>query len=297
MTREITITVSLDLDGLEPDNIEGTREALAMATERVNELNRQLKAHHDHDGDLRRELNGMHYRERQVDKVVAAWDNQRGNLKGYDGTIDPETPAGRVVELLRDLCRVRPTTTQVLEGRGAALDTIEANLRKYGIGLGEGDYPDILVMAVSVALRDRADALQQLRTIDNALTMHTDGRDPMTMALKHPADTAARVAEALSLAGRAAADITKAADTAEQAAAVTDADGEVDAVAAEMFIAGLRAAAQIAAGETPEVDPHVAHIDTVNGRGTHAQRPGDLSRHTTSSTSAGRRSVDLQETE
>lgn len=289
-------------------------EALAMANERVRELERQLKAHHEHDarreqeleciarviasipeGDpavgleiadrvhrafdavisrstaLQGELQGMHHREREVDKVIAAWDN--GSLKGYDGTIDPETPAGRVVELLREVCKAR--STSVLEPRGAALAAILANLREYGLDLVDDDYPTGLVKAVSVALRDRADALQQLHTIGSALTMHADKRDPMTMALKHPADTAARVAEALSAAGRVLADINRAADTAEQAAAVTEADGECDAIAADMFIKGMRAAAHIAAGDTPEADPNVAHIDTVNGRGAHAQRADD----------------------
>jgi hypothetical protein len=289
-------------------------EALAMANERVKELERQLAIHHHHDtvieeqleviaraiapiGEatddpimpigqrvrlaidtlahrahaLQGELNGMHHRERQVDKVVDAWDN--GSLKGYDGTIDPETPAGRVVELLREVCKAR--STSVLEPRGAALNAILANLRTYGLDLVDDDYPTGVVKAVSVALRDRGDALQQLRTIDNALTMHADKRDPMTMALKHPADTAARVAEALSTAGRVLADINRAADTAEQAAAVTEADGECDAIAADMFIKGMRAAAHIAAGDTPEADPNVAHIDTVNGRGAHAQRADD----------------------
>lgn len=293
-------------------------EALAMAHHRVQELERQLKAHHDRDvdveqqlaiidralagiteatedpamdvgqrvriaidtlslraGALQAELQGMHYRERQVDKVVDAWDVKAGNLKGYDGTIDPETPAGRVVELLRELCKLRPTTAAVLEQRGAALNAILANLRQYGLDLVDDDYPTGVVKAVSVALRDRGDALQQLRTIDNALTMHAGKRDPMTMALKHPADTAARVAEALSAAGRIVTDINRAADTAEQAAAVTEADGEADAIAADMFIKGMRAAAHIAAGDTPEADPNVAHIDTVNGRGAHAQRADD----------------------
>lgn len=222
------------------------------------------------------ELNGMHDRERQVDAVVAAWDVKRGGLNGYDkvGTLDPESPAGRVVELLRDLTKVRPMTTAILESRGAALNAIESNLGKYGLGRGEGDYPDIIVEAVSVALRDRADALQQLRTIDNALTMHADKRDPLTMALKHPADTAARVAEALSAALKVADDITKAADDAEreQREYNNPFPEPADIAGSDGYVAGLRAAAVIAAGDTPEADPNVAHIDTVNGRGAHAQR-------------------------
>lgn len=257
-------------------------------------------SHAGRRSEAERELQGMHYRERQVDKVVAAWDTKRGGLNGYDGTIDPETPAGRVVELLRQLCHVRPRTTRdILDDRGGALDNITANLRDYGITVHDPDDLGLIVSAVSSAVRDRAEALQQLRTIDNALTMYDDGRDPMTMALKHPADTAARVAEALSVAGRkldahhrhdaatddrinpaaqslrdlVAAEINDAADISEQVADMTPADGEADEAAAAAFIGGLRAAAQIATGETPEADPNVAHIDTVNGRDEYAPGP------------------------
>lgn len=270
---------------------------------------------------LQGELNGMHHRERQVDQVIEAWDVERGNLKGYDrvGALDPETPAGRVVELLSALCKVRPTATESITANRAALDAIYAELGEYGLLLtNDGDYSQNITEAVRAALASRAEFLQQLRTIDNALTMYDDGRDPITMCLKHPLDTAGRVVEALSVAlkrlreleaeveiddvkrlndalrvanrnniemkghldrerarnehGRGImADRIRAAAAQYEDGASTDPDSVNDIGEAAAYVAGMEAAACIAAGETAEADPNVDHIDTVNGRGAHAQ--------------------------
>lgn len=299
--------------------------------------------------EAERELEGMHYRERQVEKVVAAWDNKEGNLKGYNGTIDPETPAGRVVALLHDLCKARPHTIASNTARYQALDAISANLREHGLSPADGDYATGITDAVRLALADRAEALetvddlrrkldahhrhdateaddpfmpaaearQHAHTIKVALDMYDNGTDPLaSLTLHHPLDLSGRVAalasHALQLGKRgdtdidkggamyyagmrdaaalapeetieavkqaAAARIREAADLADQAIAATPvgndfAEAAVDAAAADAFVAGLRAAADLALDEAPEADPNVAHIDTVNGRADYTPGP------------------------
>ena len=263
------------------------------------------------------ELNGMHHRERMVDRVLDSWEN--GRLKGYTFTIDPETPAGRLVEFLHDFCKHRPTTRGDADHERKALRAIADELGKYGLAPADRDYADGVVAAVRGALKARADGAQQLRTIDAALRMYAESSDPMVMPTKNPSDTAARVVEELSVAlhqfeaigrtiasipegdeaeGRTIADRVLAAftaltdpaqrDTGAAAAArirQTASDAEMtvreglaanDAVEFDAYLAGLERAAQIAADETPEADPNVAHIDTVNGRQRPAQAPETL---------------------
>lgn len=310
-------------------------ESLTAAATRINELERQLEAHHHADArtpahrqtvliegllaavergthplehpldvppglagrvakalapsyeaeNLRRELSGMYQRERQVDQVVDAWDTERGNLKGYHkvGTLDPETPAGRVVELLRALTQARPRTTESLTADRAALDAIHAELRKYGLLSGSGGgYGEAIAESVCATLTEYAAYRHELHAIDVALTKYDKGESPINMAvdLAKPSGRVVGAVHTLmyqleQAATTAAADINKVAEAAEQAAAVTDAIDEADAAAADGFIKGLRAAAHIAVGDTPEVDPNVAHIDTVNARGAHAQATTD----------------------
>ncbi len=114
----------------------------------------------------------MHYRERQVEKVVAAWDNQHGTLKGYNGTIDPETPAGRVVQLLHDLCKARPHTTASNTARYQALDAISANLREHGLDPTDGDYTTGITDAVRLALADREEMFETANELRRKLDAH-----------------------------------------------------------------------------------------------------------------------------
>lgn len=216
--------------------------------------------------EAERELEGMHYRERQVDRVVTAWDNQHGTLKGYNGTIDPETPAGRVVQLLHDLCKARPHTIASNTARYQALDAISANLREHGLSPADGDYATGITDAVRLALADRAEALetvddlrrkldahhrhdateaddpfmpaaearQHAHTIKVALDMYDKGTDPLaSLVLHHPLDLSGRVAalasHALQLGKRGDTDIDK---------------------GGAMYYAGMRDAAALAPEET-----------------------------------------------
>lgn len=218
------------------DDADGT-QSLA---ERVHAAMTAVKRQRD---EARSELHGMHERERQVDKVIAAWDVKRGNLKGYDrlGVIDPETPAGRVVELLRELCSVRPRTTESITATRAALDAITAALRSYGLDInGDGDYAANVVEGVRGALH----------------------------AIETAADDAAARIRAAAAAELATVQSTPGNDTGDEFNA---------------YLAGMEAAARIAADEATEADPGVAHVDTVNGR----QRPAQAAETT------GERHVDL----
>lgn len=295
-------------------------EALAMAHHRVQELERQLDAHHQHDADeqqlldkiagfiartsgptdgrpldvrvralveqltqqanaLQGELRGMIERERAVDAVVDAWDTERGNLKGYDklGVLDPETPAGRVVELLRDLCKARPNTTESINARKLALDAIYAELGEYGLLQGnDGDYAESIVTATRAALADRADARQQLEAIERTIASIPAG-DPAEG--RTVADRVYAAFAALTEPARQNLDTGAAAAERIRAAATSYADdveanlGKHNTAEASAYYAGMIAAASIAADETPEADPNVAHIDTVNGRHRPAQAP------------------------
>lgn len=206
-----------------------------------------------------RELAGMHHRERQVDKVVAAWDIKRAGLKGYDGTIDPETPAGRVVELLRELCKARPLPNRDIEARTAALTAIENNLTEHGLTRGEGDYPDVIVDAVRLALADRCEALATITELERKLDAH------------HRHDAELTTADDVRAA--AAARIRKAADEYEHLAKTEP--GGYDAEGVNSYLAGMYESARIAADETSDADLNVAHIDTVNGRAAAADEQAD----------------------
>lgn len=224
-------------------------------------------------GALQGELQGMHYREQQVDKVIAAWDVKRGGLDGYDGTIDPETPAGRVVELLRDLTKVRPNTTPVIKAHRAALDAIYAELGEYGLLQdNDGDYAESIAAATRAALTDRATARQQLKAIERTIaSIPAEGR---TIADRVHAAFTALITQARQDTGAAAA--TRIRELARgETTTVHEGLSVNDAIEFNAYLAGLERAAQIAAGETPEADPDVAHIDTVNGRQRPAQAPTD----------------------
>jgi hypothetical protein len=139
---------------------------------------------------------------------------------GADDDISIGEHTSAALKTLTERAEAARNPARILEPRLAVLDAILANLRTYGLDLADGEYPDGLVAPVSAALRDRADALHQLHTIGSALSMYADKRDPMTMALKHPADTAARVAEALSVALRLRGDLDAALADSGAAAAV-----------------------------------------------------------------------------
>lgn len=223
----------------------------------IRDLQSQLEATHG-------ELLGMNQREADVERVLDAVVDGRIKLDEY---VDPETPAGRVRDLVDTLLK------QVREAEARA-DIAERKLdAHHRHDAGEADDP----------FMPAAEARQHAHTIEVALDMYDNGADPLaSLTLHHPFDLSARVAalasHALNLGKRgainadavrevAAARIRAAAAIAEDAIAVTPADDETDAAVADAFVAGLRAAANLAEDIEPAPDLNVAHIDTVNGRG------------------------------
>lgn len=260
----------------------------------IRDLQSQVEAMTRADG----ELGGMHEREAAVDRVLDAVVDGRLKLAEY---VDPETPAGRVRDLVDTLLKqVRDAETRA----DLAERKLDAHHRH-----DAADADDPFMPA--------AEATQHAHTIKVALDMYDNGTDPLaSLTLHHPLDLSGRVAalasHALQLGKRDATDIDKggamyyagmrdaaalapeetieavkqaaaarireAADLADQAIAATPvgndfAEAAVDAAAADAFVAGLRAAADLALDEAPEADPNVAHIDTVNGRADYTPGP------------------------
>lgn len=231
----------------------------------IRDLQSQVEAMTRADG----ELGGMHEREAAVDRVLDAVVDGRLKLAEY---VDPETPAGRVRDLVDTLLK------QVRDAEARA-DLAERKLdAHHRHDAAEADDP----------FMPAAEARQHAHTIKVALDMYDKGTDPLTLTLSHPLDLSGRVAalasHALQLGKRgttdadavreaAAARIRTAAAIADDAIAVTDADDETDAAVADAFVAGLRAAANLAEDKTTEADPNVAHIDTVNGRADYTPGP------------------------
>lgn len=229
------------------------------------------------------ELQGMKARERDVEYVLDHVVDGRLNLHEY---IDPETPAGRVKELVTTLlAQVRDAENgdqaqRLTDDLAAALGTI-ADLERKLDTHHRHDEAD----AGGAPFMPAPQARQHAHTIGVALNMYDKGQDPLaSLNLRHPLDLSGRVAalasEALHLKGNAntaaAARIRQAADSAEQAAAHVNASDPTDEATTEGFLAGMRGAAALI-DEAPEADPHVAHIDTVNGRAAAAdETPDDM---------------------
>lgn len=222
------------------------------------------------------ELQGMQHRERAVDMVAAAWAD--GSLKGYRYRVDDDTPAGRVIAAIEGITASRGKTIRDLQSQ------VEATHGELlGMNQREADVDHVLDAVVDGRLklaeyvdpetpagrvRDLVDTL--LKQVREAEARADLAERKLDAHHRHDAATDAGTVRA-----RAAAHITAAADIAEQAAAETDASDAADAAAADAFIAGLRAAADIIVDHTPQADPNVAHIDTVNGRAATADEQAD----------------------
>lgn len=256
-------------------------------------------------GNAERELEGMKARERAVDGVLDALVDGRLKLAEY---VDPETPAGRVRDLVDTLLK------QVREAEARA-DTLERKLdahHRHDAELTTADdvraraaerilayaaeekpkvndtYGQVYLSGLETAAAlivdgeddgARADidtdspflpaaqARAETHLIKVALNHINDGHDPRGVLHFNDRPLAARVVETIMRAhedGAAAAErIRAAAKACEEETRSMFTEHEVDA---EGYLAGLRDAARIAADETTEADPNVAHIDAVNGR-------------------------------
>lgn len=266
----------------------------------IRDLQAQIEAMTLADG----ELAGMHEREAAVERVLDAVVDGRLKLAEY---IDPETPAGRVAELVTTLLtQIRDAENgdqvqHLTDDLTAAQETIADLERKLAAHHRHDD------AEADSPFMPAAEARQHAHTIKVALDMYDKGTDPLaSLVLHHPLDLSGRVAalasHALQLGKRGGTDIDKGGamyyagmrdaaalapeetiQAVKQAAAARireaadDAEreriaynnpfpSEADIAGADAYIAGLHAAADLALNETPEADPNVAHIDTVNGR-------------------------------
>jgi hypothetical protein len=240
------------------------------------------------------ELAGMKARERDVEYVLDHVVDGRLNLREH---IDPETPAGRVKELVTTLLtQIRDAENgdqvqhlndalHVANNNNVAikqeLDRTRALLEH---ARTDGSASHLEVAAVMGAY-DRGLTLTDIKVREDSLAERvlaaliveraraTDLERKLDRHHRHDAE----LITADDVRAAAAARIREAADLADLAINVTPADSDVDAAAADAFVAGLRGAANIILDQTPEADPNVAHIDTVNGRAAAAdETPDDM---------------------
>lgn len=240
------------------------------------------------------ELQGMKARERDVEYVLDHVVDGRLNLHEY---IDPETPAGRVKELVTTLlAQVRDAENgdqvqhlndalHVANSNNVAmkqeLDRTRALLEH---ARTDGSASHLEVAAVMGAY-DRGLTLTDIEVREDSLAERVLAALIVERARvieldrkldRHHRHDKAELTTADDVRAAAAARIRAAADSAEQAAAHVNASDPTDEATTEGFLAGMRGAAALI-DEAPEADPHVAHIDTVNGRAAAAdETPDDM---------------------
>lgn len=256
----------------------------------INALKSATRRAEAERAEAERELQAMHHRESAVDMVAAAWVD--GSLKGYRYSVDPGEPAGRVRAAIEGITASRGKTIRDLQAqiqamtradgelggmheREAAVERVLDSLVDGHLKLDEYVDPETpagrvaeLVTTLLTQIRDAENGAQVQHLTDDLTAARETIADLERKLERHHRHDEAELTTADAVRAAAAARIREAADLAEQAIAVTPADGEVDSAAADAFVAGLRAAEQLTIDAEPEADPNVAHIDTVNGRGT-----------------------------
>lgn len=231
------------------------------------------QSHAARRAEVERELEGMHHRERAVDMVAAAWVD--GNLKGYRYGVDPDEPAGRVRAAIEGITASRGKTIRDLQAQIEGMHRDDA--------LQDGTTSHLEVAAVMGAY-DRGTALGDIDVREDSLaervlaalivergrTADIEGK----LDRYHRYDAEA-VTDVDAVRTAAAARIRAAADDAEreQIAYNDPFPSDADIAGGDAYIAGLRAAADLAEDKTPEADPNVTHINTVNGRAEYTPGP------------------------
>lgn len=169
--------------------INAHKDVLGQVGAEKRKLEAQLEAHHQHDADPRRavdivkvnrdltrqlheaqrELGGMRDRERAVDTLIESVVDGKIRLAEW---VDPETPAGRVYELIATLLRQAHDAER--QGDAGALENVEAAVTTYErgdnpleIGLPDGT----LAVRIALALHN---SRQRITELEREMTAITD---------------------------------------------------------------------------------------------------------------------------
>jgi hypothetical protein len=234
--------------------------------------------------NLRRELEGMLARERAVDHVLDSLVDGRLNLAEY---IDPETPAGRVKELITTLlhqvrdaengAQVQHLTDalHVANSNNAAMKQELDRARALLDAARQDGSASHLEVAAVMGAYDRGINLADIDVREDSLAERVLGAlivergrasDLERKLDAHHHHDAEAATDVDAVRAAAAARIRDAAEEYERLA--KSEPGGYEPVGVNSYLAGMYESARIAADETAEADPDVAHIDTVNGRGT-----------------------------
>lgn len=258
------------------DLIDTLLKQVREAESRAELAERKLDAHHRHDAEI---TTADDVRARAAERILAYAAEEKSRVNDTYGQVylsGLETAAALIVDGEDDGADI-DTDSPFLPASQAraethlikvALNHIDAGHDPRGV-LHFNDRP-LARRVVDMIMRERRHA-EAVTDIDKGGAMYYAGmRDAAALA---PEETIEAVKQA------AAARIREAADDAErERIGYNDPfPSDADIAGGDAYIAGLRAAADLAEDKTPEADPNVAHIDTVNGRAPAAdEAPDDM---------------------